>query len=136
MLLFVRQLFMMRARASVCVCVCVCVRACVCMVHLYCSAQLSMFDMEKRYGNKIIIIIIIINIMTHVRPVGHLSVRLAWQKLERWTLIAHFSKHFFSYLSRIGTIDFYPLIPLDLAWGHKVSTKQNVFALFSLTLFN
>ena len=29
--------------------------------HLYCSAQLSMSNMEKRYRNKIIIIIIIIN---------------------------------------------------------------------------
>ena len=37
-----------------------CVRACVCVVHLYCSTQLSMFDMEKCYRNKIIIIIIII----------------------------------------------------------------------------
>ena len=35
-----------------------CVRVCMCVVHLYCSAQLSMFDMEKRYRNKIIIIII------------------------------------------------------------------------------
>ena len=32
---------------------------CVCK-HLHCSAQLSMFNMEKRYRNKIIIIIIII----------------------------------------------------------------------------
>ena len=30
-----------------------------CVVHLYCSVQLSMFNMEKRYRNKIIIIIII-----------------------------------------------------------------------------
>ena len=29
--------------------------------HVYCSAQLSMSNMEKRYRNKIIIIIIIIN---------------------------------------------------------------------------
>ena len=43
-------------RAYVCVCVCVCV----CVVHLYFSAQLSMFNMEKGYRNKIIIIIIII----------------------------------------------------------------------------
>ena len=44
-----------------CVCVCVCVRACVracVVVHWHCSAQLSMFNMEKRYRNKIIIIII------------------------------------------------------------------------------
>ena len=45
------------AHAHVCVCVCVCV----CFVHWHCTAQLSMFNMEKRYRNKIIIIIIIIN---------------------------------------------------------------------------
>ena len=37
---------------------CVCVHVHVCVVHLYCSAQLSMFNLEKRYRNKIIIIII------------------------------------------------------------------------------
>ena len=37
-----------------------CARACVCVVHWHCTAQLSMFNMEKRYRNKIIIIIIII----------------------------------------------------------------------------
>ena len=67
MLLFLRQLFMMhvcvcvcvRVRACVCVCVCVCVYVCVCvvLVHWNCSAQLSMFNMEKRYRNKIIIMI-------------------------------------------------------------------------------
>ena len=61
MLLFLCQLFMMRVCVCVCVCVrtCVraCVRACVCVVvHWHCSAQLSMFNMEKRYRNKIIII--------------------------------------------------------------------------------
>ena len=50
MLLFLRQMFM--TRVSVCVCVCVYV-----VVHGHCSAQLSMFNMEKRYRNKIIIII-------------------------------------------------------------------------------
>ena len=48
----------------VCVCVCACVRECmracvrvcvVVIVHWHCSAQLSMFNMEKRYRNKIII---------------------------------------------------------------------------------
>ena len=34
-------------------------RARVCVIHWHCSAQLSMFNMEKRYRNKIIIIIII-----------------------------------------------------------------------------
>ena len=34
-----------------------CARARVCVIHWHCSAQLSMFTMEKRYGNKIIIII-------------------------------------------------------------------------------
>ena len=43
MLLFFRQMFLMRAR--------------VCVVHWHCTAQLSMFNMEKRYRNKIIIII-------------------------------------------------------------------------------
>ena len=43
----------------VCVYVCVCVCVCVCVVHLYCSVQFSMFNMEKRYRSKINIIIII-----------------------------------------------------------------------------
>ena len=46
--------------ACVCMCVCVCMCASACEVNLYCSAQLSMFNMEKRYRNKIIINIIII----------------------------------------------------------------------------
>ena len=62
MLLFLRQMFMMRVCVCVCACVRACVRACVCVeggvVHWHCSAQLSMFNMEKRYRNKIIIIII------------------------------------------------------------------------------
>ena len=44
-----------------CICVCVRARVCVCVVaigHWHCSAQLSMFNMEKHYRNKIIIIII------------------------------------------------------------------------------
>ena len=75
--------------ACVCVCVCVCVcacvracvRACVCVcvvvVHWHCSAQLSMFNMEKRYRNKIIIIIIIIikNFSETGRPSYLLQVR-------------------------------------------------------------
>ena len=32
----------------------------VCVIHWHCTAQLSMFNMEKRYRNKIIIIIFII----------------------------------------------------------------------------
>ena len=43
-LLFLHQLFMMHT------CVCVCVR--VVIVHWHCSAQPSMFNMEKRYRNK------------------------------------------------------------------------------------
>ena len=42
----------------VCACVCVCVCVCVVIVHWHCSAQLSMFSMEKCYRNKITIIII------------------------------------------------------------------------------
>ena len=41
-----------------------CTRVCVCVIHWHCSAQLSMFNMEKRYRNKIIIIIIIIIILS------------------------------------------------------------------------
>ena len=36
-----------------------CARARVCVVHWHCTAQLSMLNMEKRFRNKIIIIIII-----------------------------------------------------------------------------
>ena len=57
MLLFFRPMFLTRARARVCVCVCVCV------VHWHCTAQLSMFNMEKRFRNKIILFIIIIIII-------------------------------------------------------------------------
>ena len=46
MLLFLCQMFMMH----VCMCVCVVV-----VVRWHCSAQLSMFNMEKRYRNEIII---------------------------------------------------------------------------------
>ena len=50
MLLFFRQMFLKCARA----------RARVCVVHWHCTAQLSMFNMEKRFRNKITIIIIIL----------------------------------------------------------------------------
>ena len=72
LLLFLRQLFMMHVCVCVCVCVCECVCVCVCVcvrvsvcvvviVHWHCLVQLSMFNMEKCYRNKIIIIIIIMN---------------------------------------------------------------------------
>ena len=48
-----------------CLC-CARVRARVCVIHWHCSAQLSMFNMEKRYRNKIIIIIIIISFHARV----------------------------------------------------------------------
>ena len=47
MLLFFCQMFL------------TCACACICVVHWHCTAQLSMFNMEKRFRNKIIIIIII-----------------------------------------------------------------------------
>ena len=56
MQLFLRQMSMMHARSRARVCVYVCVV--VVVAHWHCSAQLSMFDMEKRYRNKIIISII------------------------------------------------------------------------------
>ena len=40
-------------------------RARMCVIHWHCTAQLSMFNMEKRYRNKIIIIIIIIIIIMY-----------------------------------------------------------------------
>ena len=48
------DVFDARARTYVCVCVCV--------VHWHCTAQLSMFNMEKRFRNKIIIIIITVSV--------------------------------------------------------------------------
>ena len=36
-----------------CVCVFVCLFVCLFFLHLYCSVQLSMFNMEKRYRNKV-----------------------------------------------------------------------------------
>ena len=50
-------------------------RVCVCVVHWHCTAQLSMFNMEKRFRNKItiIIIIIIMERMITTRPVWHLE---------------------------------------------------------------
>ena len=89
MLLFLCQLFTMRVCVCVCVCVCECVCVCVCVracvracvrvcvcvcvcarvcvvvviiVHWHCSAQPSMFNMEKRYRNKIIIIIVTVQV--------------------------------------------------------------------------
>ena len=47
MLLFFRQMFLTRSRV------------CVCVVHWHCTVQLSMFNMEKRFRNNIIIIIMI-----------------------------------------------------------------------------
>ena len=41
-----------------------CAHVCVCVIHWHCSAQLSMFNMEKHYRNEIIIIIIIIIVQT------------------------------------------------------------------------
>ena len=63
MLLFLCQMFMMH----VCMCVCVCVVVVVVVVHWHCSAQLSLFNIEKLYRNKIIIIII-----DHSKSVGYL----------------------------------------------------------------
>ena len=37
------------------------------VVHWHCSAQLSMFNMEKRYRNRIIIIIINVKVEVSVR---------------------------------------------------------------------
>ena len=61
---YVKCFWCMCVCVCVCVCMCACMHACVracvrvCVLHLHCSAQLSMFNLEKRYRNKIIIIII------------------------------------------------------------------------------
>ena len=65
MLLFLRQMFMMRALARVCVYVVVVV---IVIVHWHCSAKWSMFNMEKPYRNKIIITIITLSGPTCLRP--------------------------------------------------------------------
>ena len=59
-----------------------CARARVCVIHWHCSAQLSMFNMEKRYRNKIITILIIIIylyvarvIQRHFRGSTHVPLR-------------------------------------------------------------
>ena len=44
------------------VCVCVFIVVVVVIVHWHCSAQLSMFNMEKHYRNKIITIITYISL--------------------------------------------------------------------------
>ena len=45
-----------RTHLSVCVCVCVCV----CVVHWHCTAQLSMFDMEKRFRKKSLLLLLFV----------------------------------------------------------------------------
>ena len=47
-------------------------KARVCVIHWHCTAQLSMFTMEKRYRNKIFIIIIIIKALVFRRQVTRL----------------------------------------------------------------
>ena len=78
---------------SVCVCVCVCVHARVCVVvvivHWHCSAQLSMFNMEKRCRNKIIIIIMLSNPQSTTLPGawGHVvSARTSWSSTTTLSL--------------------------------------------------
>ena len=56
----------------------------VCVIHWHCSAQLSMFNMEKRYRNKIIIIIIRDDI---VGQQGAVWARIAKDR-ERWRTLA------------------------------------------------
>ena len=81
-----------------CVCVCVCVVVVVVFVHWHCSSQLSMFNMEKRYRNKIITII---NLVSYKR--GFLKTECLISKMlsdckkaiGRWRQRSH---HFLSML--------------------------------------
>ena len=66
---------------------------------------------------------------------------LAMQKIQCWTLHTNFStKLFHTRHAFKGIIDFYhfytTFTDLDLAWDHKVSTRQNLLTSFSCTLFN
>ena len=51
---------------------------CVVIVHWHCSAQLSMFDMEKRYRNKIIIIITLFFYCELLKQEGLLQTEVLW----------------------------------------------------------
>ena len=65
-------------------CLC-CARARVCVIHWHCSAQFSMFNMEKRCRNKIIIIIIIIIIYSFTLPkalANDWNVRIGFQYIK------------------------------------------------------
>ena len=72
MLLFFRQMFLTRARVYVCV------------VHWHCTAQLSMFNMEKRFRNKIIIIIIVYSGMFLLLSVEVMSAAVCVPLLLTW----------------------------------------------------
>ena len=68
------DVFDARAR-FVCVCVCVCM----CVVHWHCTAQLSMFNMEKRFRNKIIIMMVV---MAAVVEVVEVVMKGYWRSLR------------------------------------------------------
>ena len=77
-----------------------------------------------------------ISVMSHFLLAGWSSIHTEWQKLHHWTLC----RNIFIPAKLRGTIGFYHIRPLSLtltlAGGHKVSTKQNLLALFSHALFN
>ena len=69
-------------------------------------------------------------------PSSWQSVHLPWQTHERWTLHADFSANFFIPAMLIDFCHFVPLsLILTIAWGHMASTKQNLLASFSHTVF-
>ena len=73
---------------------------------------------------------------------GQLVGHLAWQSFNVGHYTPSVQPNLFIPAMLTGTIDFYHFIPLSLtltlSWGHKVSAKQDLLALFSLfspTLF-
>ena len=52
-----------------------------CVVHWHCTAQMSMFNMEKRFRNKIIIIIIIIIIKSRA---AHTALFMCNMSCVKW----------------------------------------------------
>ena len=79
--------------------------------------------------------------MSCVRPTGwRTSGHLAWQKLQHWTLHANCSTKFchacHACRHHWHLLLFTIFTDLELAWGSQISTKQNLLASFSHTLFS
>ena len=113
---------------------CARVRARVCVFHWHCSAQLSMFNIEKRYRNKIIIIIIIKSSPFYI----NISISIIWIYVMSHVCPASCPSceaKTFTLASLTSTILIQLPLTYTLPGGHKVSAKQNLLASFSCMLF-